>query len=97
MIYEIYKDGELVNTIVADESFVNAYCEDNGYTYSEVTHHESTATPEPTIDERIASLEAQLAESDEAAIALFEAQTAQEAIDAEQDEAILELYELVGG
>lgn len=53
--------------------------------------------PTPTVDERVAELEAQLAESDEAAIALYEAQIAQGAIDAEQDEAILELYELLGG
>lgn len=52
-----------------------------------------TLTPE----ERIVELETQLAESDEAAIALYEAQMAQGTIDAEQDEAILELYELLGG
>ena len=53
--------------------------------------------PTPTVDERVTDLEAQLAESDEAAIALYEAQMAQGTIDAEQDEAILELYELLGG
>ena len=33
MRYKIFKDGEMVNTIVADESFVTDYCEKNGYTY----------------------------------------------------------------
>ena len=33
MRYKIFKDGERVNTIVADESFVTDYCEENGYTY----------------------------------------------------------------
>lgn len=51
----------------------------------------------PTNEERITLLEAQLAESDEVAISLYEAQAAQEAVNAEQDDAILELYELVGG
>ena len=51
----------------------------------------------PTAEERIAELEEQLAESDEAAIALYEAQAQQEAINAEQDEAILGIYEMIGG
>lgn len=33
MRYKIFKDGESINTIVADESFVTDYCEKNGYTY----------------------------------------------------------------
>ena len=33
MRYKIFKDGERVNTIVADESFVTDYCEKNGYVY----------------------------------------------------------------
>lgn len=33
MRYKIFKDGEMVNTIVADESFVTDYCEKSGYTY----------------------------------------------------------------
>ncbi len=53
--------------------------------------------PAPTVDERVTELEAQLAESDEAAIALYEAYLAQKDVEAEQDEAILELYELLGG
>lgn len=35
MIYDIYKDGTLVNTIVANEDFVVPYCRENGYTYTE--------------------------------------------------------------
>ena len=33
MRYKIFKDGERINTIVADESFVTDYCEKNGYVY----------------------------------------------------------------
>lgn len=33
MRYEIYENDTLINTIIADEAFVTAYCEKNGYTY----------------------------------------------------------------
>lgn len=41
MRYKIYLNGELVNTIVASESFVIGYCEKHGYTY------EADPLPEP--------------------------------------------------
>lgn len=50
MTYEIYSGNELVNTIVADADVVSAYCEANGYTYSERTEA-PTPDPEPTADE----------------------------------------------
>lgn len=53
--------------------------------------------PEPTMEERVTELEAQLAESDETAIYLFEAQAAQEEINASQDEALMALFEMIGG
>ena len=52
--------------------------------------------PPPTTGERIANLEEQLAQSDETAITLYEAQEAQEAINAQQDEALMEIYEMIG-
>lgn len=33
MRYKILKDGEVINTIIADEDFCKTYCEKNGYTY----------------------------------------------------------------
>ena len=33
MRYKILKDGEVINTIVADETVVEKYCEKHGYTY----------------------------------------------------------------
>lgn len=54
-------------------------------------------TPEPTIEERITDLEEALAQTDETAIALFEAQEEQNEINAAQDDALIELYELIGG
>ena len=50
--------------------------------------------PPPTTNERISILEEQLAQSDETAIALYETQEAQEVINAQQDEALMELYEM---
>ena len=46
MKYKIFKDGELVNTIVADEAFCEKYCSENGYTYEEIP--EITPAPEKT-------------------------------------------------
>ena len=49
-----------------------------------------------TTDARIAVLEEQLAQSDETAIALYEAQEEQEVINDQQDEALMEIYEMIG-
>lgn len=94
--YKIYKDGEEINRINADEIFVSNYCKNNGYTHK-VEEPEPEPTPEPTIDERVADLEEALAQTDETAIALFEAQEEQNEINAAQDDALIELYELIGG
>ena len=51
--------------------------------------------PPPTTNERISVLEEQLAQSDETAITLYEAQEAQEAINSQQDEALMEIYEMI--
>ena len=52
--------------------------------------------PPPTTEQRVSDLEEQLAQSDETAIALYEAQEAQEVINAQQDEALMEIYEMLG-
>ena len=52
--------------------------------------------PPPTTDERITILEEQLVQADETSITLYEAQEAQEAINAQQDEALMEIYEMIG-
>ena len=43
MIYKIYKDGDEVNRIVADETFVSDYCAKHGYAYE----LEPEVEPEP--------------------------------------------------
>lgn len=49
------------------------------------------------LDEQYAQLETQLASADEAAIELYEASLAQREITAAQDDALIELYEMLGG
>ena len=44
MNYIITKDGEYVNTIVADESFVTSYCMKNGYNFSKIEDSSGTQT-----------------------------------------------------
>lgn len=52
MTYEIYSDGELVNSIVASEEFVKTYCDANGYTFSERAEAPASASaPEPSTDD----------------------------------------------
>ena len=49
MRYKILKDGETVNTIIADEEFCKAYCEKHGYTYEEDAQPDpEPVTPEPS-------------------------------------------------
>lgn len=48
MVYRIFKNGQEVNTIVASEIFVAAYCEKNGYGYEEIPSMPNPAEAEPT-------------------------------------------------
>lgn len=61
MNYKILKNGELINTIVADEAFVTAYCSEMGYTFEGVPKEPSkdkTDLPLST-EERVTALEAE--------------------------------------
>ena len=49
MVYRILKDGQEVNTIVADAAFVAAYCEKYGYTY-EFVREAAVEVAEPVSD-----------------------------------------------
>lgn len=102
MNYKIFdKDGNEVNRIFASEDFVTCYCNLHGYTYEAEPmpepEHVTEPTAEPTLEERVVILEEQLADTDEVAIQLYEASLAQEAVNAEQDEAIIEIYETMEG
>lgn len=48
--YIIYQNGEEINTIVADEDFCRAYCEENGYTYELRPEPEPSTEPEEPTD-----------------------------------------------
>lgn len=53
--------------------------------------------PAPTTEERLEALEAAAAQADETAIELYENQLAADETNAAQDEALIELYEMIGG
>lgn len=52
---------------------------------------------EPSPLDRLGLLEEALAQTDETAIALFESQAEQASINAQQDDALLDIYEMLGG
>ncbi len=52
--------------------------------------------PPPTTEQRVSELEEQLMQADEVAISLYEVQAEQELINAQQDEALMEIYEMLG-
>jgi hypothetical protein len=93
------ENGSLVHLAQSDEADKT-----NGVTIMTVTAMMKGTLPEPvpepdptpTAEERIIILEEQLAQSDEIAITLYEAQEAQETINAQQDEALMEIYEMIG-
>ena len=67
MVYKIFENGELINTIVASVEFCAAYCEANGYTYELEEREEPKQPPAPkTTEERIAELENALCDLDAA-------------------------------
>ena len=52
--------------------------------------------PHHTMEQRVSDLEEQLIQADETAIGLYESQQEQETINAQQDEALMEIYEMLG-
>lgn len=53
--------------------------------------------PEPSPLDRLEALEEALAQTDETAIALFESQAEQASINAQQVDALLDIYDMLGG
>ena len=82
----------------SDSAFDSNYATAIAKSYNgEVTVEDIPDEPqEPTTEQRISDLEEQLAQSDETAIALYEAKEEQEVINAQQDEALMEIYEMIG-
>ena len=55
LIYRIIKEGVDVNRIVADATFIDTYCAENGYCYEPCYSDSPTVTP--TTEDRISALE----------------------------------------
>ena len=80
--------NEANEEIAKREAYNGEYTiEDDGQPEPELT---------PTTEQRVSDLEEQLVQSDETAIALYEAQEEQDTINAQQDEALMEIYEMLG-
>lgn len=47
MNYIIYKDGQEINTIVAEPDFIEPYCAENGFTYAVRPDPAPVPEPEP--------------------------------------------------
>ena len=55
-IWNVKENGEVINTIVADESFATAYAEETGYTLELVEQPaEPTPAPEPSVWDEMAA------------------------------------------
>ena len=75
-------------------AFVSSIAHNGEYTIED----DGQPEPPPTTEQRVSYLEEQLAQLDEIAITLYEAQEAQEAqeaINSQQDEALMEIYEMI--
>lgn len=103
-LYDVFYPADkecagFVNITLDEAGTTVTACEWNEEAYQE--YIANLPEPEEEVDEfaelqeQVAVLKEQLAETDEAAIELYEANLAQEAINAEQDEAIIEIYEMM--
>lgn len=95
-------EGVIENIIVADEAFaasIGAMPSHAGAAIGAAYDPPPTPAPEPemTVEERLDSLEDALAQTDETAIELYEANEEQQSINAAQDEALIEIYEMLEG
>lgn len=78
-----------IDTLTVNKTALDAYIAD---------HPDTPAPPPtPTTEERIEALETAAAQADETAIELYENQLAAEETNAAQDEALIQLYEMIGG
>ena len=91
---------DMVPAILETMGFCDIVLNEDGTEVVEFTANEipdfPEQEPEPTAEERLTAVEEQLLATDEIAVELYEQQLAQEEINIAQDEALCELYELVG-
>ena len=99
--YEDYATvpDDMVLAIMETRGFCDITLNDDGTEVVEFTAREIPVipepVPEPTQEERIAELEEQLLMADETAVALYESQLEQEEVNIAQDEALVEIFELI--
>ena len=95
-IVQTFNDVEIQ---CSDETFEANYAMAQREAYNGEITVEDVEDPErePTAEERITALEEQVAQADETAIELFEMQMVQEEINMAQDDALIEIYEMIGG
>ena len=48
MEFKIYKNGELINNIIASEQFCKKYCFENNFTYELIEPEQAEPEPRPT-------------------------------------------------
>lgn len=91
-------DGFVMRVDVA-EDYLRQTFECGVLMLTNIPEQEPTGPAEsgPALEERVADLEDALALTDETAIELYEAMMAQEEINTAQDDALIELYEMIGG
>ena len=80
-------DGQIIGTLVDGSEVILG---------GDIPGIDELFPKEPTTEQRVSDLEEQIAQADETAIDLYEAQEAQETINAQQDEALMEIYEMIG-
>ena len=96
--YAVVPD-DMVTAILETRGFCDITLNEDGTEIISFTAREIPEIPEaphePTAEERIAELEIALQQSDETAIELFEMTMVQEEINTAQDDAIIEIYEML--
>ncbi len=96
--YAVVPD-EMVTEILETRGFCDIVLNEDGTEVVSFTAREipeiPVPTPEPTAEERIAELEEQLLMTDEIAVELYESQMIQEEVNIAQDEALVEIFELI--
>lgn len=110
--YAIWPDGLSTETFYEHNGFIVPVFDSiegmefvSGYTANTEAWNEWKASlpepaepvEEPTTEERVAELEEQVSMLDETAIELYEANLAQEEINTAQDDALIEIFEMIGG
>lgn len=89
--------AHLHDAVWATYGWCNLQIEENKLVGITPTERPPEPKPEPSPLDRLGALEEALVQTDEIAIALFESQAEQESINAQQDDALLDIYEMLGG